>query len=215
MSPSDILPLPKAGPRKATATSRKKGSTTIFTDTLVRDEISAAHTIRQQKKRKTDTNPARVKKTLFSQKKTQSKSVRPAKKQSPSSSSESDVGLDMELMDDSDSASDADPLQDIMEGDYIIVKIHAKARVCDYMARVDVIHGDDMEGIFLRRVGSGLAPGRRPVDQLTFVLHPEDGASFPRNDIMKKLPTPTFLGTTSRCSNQLKFRCNLDKWDLQ
>lgn len=139
----------------------------MFTDTPVRDEIAAAHTIRQQKKRKTDTNPARVKKTLFSQKKTQSGQP---KKQSPSIFSESDVGLDMELTDVSDSASDEDSLQDIMEGDYIIVKIHATARVCNYVARVDVIDGDDIEGIFLRRVGSGLARGQRPADQLTLKM---------------------------------------------
>lgn len=60
----------------------------------------------------------------------------------------------MELMDDSDSeSSDEDHLNDIMEGDFVIVKIPAKTRVLNYIARVDVIDVDEGKGIFLRRVG--------------------------------------------------------------
>ena len=33
MSPSETLPVPRAGPRKLTTSGRKRGKTTILTDT--------------------------------------------------------------------------------------------------------------------------------------------------------------------------------------
>ena len=113
----------------------------------------------------------------------------------------------MELMDES---SVEDYQLNVMEGDYVIVKYAGKSRIVHHIAHVDVIDGDDVEGTFLRRV-----LGRARIGHTTFVLNPEDEASFPRDDIVKKLSTPTRVGGTSRHSNQIKFPCNLDKWDLE
>ena len=47
VSPSDIIPFPKSAPRKTIRGGRKKGSTSILTDTPVRDRIAAATELRK------------------------------------------------------------------------------------------------------------------------------------------------------------------------
>ena len=47
MSPSDIIPFPKAAPRKTIGGGRKKGSTSLLTDTSVRDRVAAATQLRK------------------------------------------------------------------------------------------------------------------------------------------------------------------------
>ena len=48
MSPSEILPVPRAGPRKLTASGRKRGKTTILTDTPEKKQ-SRIHNILKEK----------------------------------------------------------------------------------------------------------------------------------------------------------------------
>ncbi len=50
VSPSTILPLPKAGARKKSRTNRKKCSTRIVTDTPIRNEIAESAAKRKAKK---------------------------------------------------------------------------------------------------------------------------------------------------------------------
>ena len=47
VSPSDIIPFPKSAPRKTIRGGRKKLSTSIITDTPVRDRIAAATELRK------------------------------------------------------------------------------------------------------------------------------------------------------------------------
>ena len=47
VSPSDIIPFPKSAPRKTIRGGRKKGSSSILTDTSVRDRIAAATQLRK------------------------------------------------------------------------------------------------------------------------------------------------------------------------
>ena len=54
VSPADIVPLPKAGPRKVTNRGRKRGDTKILTDTPVRNSIADALAARHTKKRKSN-----------------------------------------------------------------------------------------------------------------------------------------------------------------
>lgn len=199
VSPRDIEPFPKAAPRKGRATNRKKGSTKILTDTPVRDEIAAANKAKENKKQAANTN---ARKSLFT--KPQSRSKRKKLPSESSSSSESD--MDMELSDTSDDSDVDDDQEDIIEGDFVIVKVHGKTRTMHYIARVDGFDADEYEGVFLRRVLS------RNDDRATFVVDTEDEALWLREDIAKKLPTPTVSGTSRR--SLFQFRCNLDKWDL-
>ena len=54
VSPADIVPLPKAGPRKVTNRGRKRGDTKILTDTPVHNSIADALAARHTKKRKSN-----------------------------------------------------------------------------------------------------------------------------------------------------------------
>ena len=112
----------------------------------------------------------------------------------------------MEMSDTSDDSDVDDDQEDIIEGDFVVVKVHGKTRTMHYIARVDGFDGDEYEGVFLRRVLI------RNDDRATFVVDTEDEALWLREDIAKKLPIPTVSGTSRR--SQFQFRCNLDKWDL-
>ena len=74
--------------------------------------------------------------------------------------------------------SDADePDYQVIEGDFAVVKfVLAKSRIVHYIARVDVIDGDECEGV------------HQTIS--TFMINDKDEASFPKKDIIRKLPEP-------------------------
>ena len=59
VSPSDILPFQKAGPRRRRTLNRRKGSTRILTDTPVGDIIAAVSSARAKKKAKPGFSPTK------------------------------------------------------------------------------------------------------------------------------------------------------------
>jgi len=122
---------------------------------------------------------------------------------SDSSLSESDLELD----DESDDGIDE---MEIMEGDFVVVKVAGKSRIVHYIARIDVIADKEYEGIFLQKV-----PGRVDSEETTFVPNPADEACFPEEDIVYKLPQPRSAGGSRRRNGHLVFKCNLDKWHLK
>ena len=170
----------------------------ILTNTPTRNEIALL------KKKK----PAsKIKKTLFKEKKNTSK-VAKKTKTTPSSSSSSDT-TDVPCDDSSD--DELYDAEEIIEGDFVIVKICGKSRVVYYIARVDVVDGDEYEGIFLQRMSGKVATDAIQI----FIQNTEDTASFPKSDIVRKLPQPKIIGGSARRSAQLSFKCNLSEWNLQ
>ena len=74
---------------------------------------------------------------------------------------------------------------EIIEGDFVIVKVAGKSRVVHYIARIDVVGKYEYEGIFIHKVsGRVSAEG----DDMIFVLNDDDEALFPADDIVQKLP---------------------------
>ncbi|XP_041377445.1 uncharacterized protein LOC121389863 [Gigantopelta aegis] len=201
VSPADIVPLPKAGPRKVTNRGRKRGDTKILTNTPVRNSIAEALAASQTNKRKAK-QPVKPKarKKLFKSK---------AKKcQTPSTSSEESGSDDVKFTESGD--SDVDDLDcEIIEGDFAVVKFEsAKSRIVHYIARIDVIDGNVCEGVFLKREFS------RQQTTPTFCINNNDNASFPKNDIIKKLPAPKQLGGTARRAGKFSFPCDFTLWDF-
>ncbi|XP_064595954.1 uncharacterized protein LOC135462656 [Liolophura sinensis] len=196
VSPAAIIPFPKAPARK-TKGGRKKGSTKILTSTPIRNEIAES----KKEKRKQETVEKSTKKQLFEQKR---RNFEMDDDESSSTSYE-----EMELCDtDEDLESD----DELMEGDFVVVKLQgSKGQPMHYIARVDVIDDNELEGVFLKKVSSH--PNR--VGKPAFVIDLDDEASFPREDCVKKLPTPTSLTGSLRKSNQLVFPCDLSKWELK
>ena len=113
----------------------------------------------------------------------------------------------------SDGVSDIDSDVDspIIEGDFVVVRCAGKSRFVHYIARVDILNGEEFEfeGVFLQKVA-----GKVGTDKPVFVPNPNDEAGFNREDAMHKLPQPKSVGSSTRCSGQLVFNCDLSVWQL-
>ena len=221
MSPVAILPVPKAGPRKRTSQKRKRGSTKILTDTPIRDEI--ARTLEKAQKKTTET---KARKALFQKRRKQGRKEPDPDDLSSSSSSSEPEG---EFEEESDEET-SDEEMEIIKGDFVVVSLAGKARVRNFIARVDVVDGDDYEGIFLRKVSARVDCARETLtlfisfhsqgllgvllEDTIFVPNTDDTASFAREDIVHKLPQPRIVGGSARRCCQLLFKCSLSKWHL-
>lgn len=128
-----------------------------------------------------------------------------AQVESSSSSSESDI--DVPLDDESDTA-EFDSTE-IIEGDFVVVKVAGKSRIVHYIARVDEIDFDECQGIFLQKV-----KGRVGSENSLFIPNPEDEASFSKDDIVHKLPEPKMVGGSMKRQGHLSFPCALKQWNL-
>ena len=168
-----------------------------MTDTPVRDEIAAASSARAKKKANPDCFSA--KRNLFK---------KPRELVHDNTSSSESESLD-HLNDDSDSVDEDEADQEIIEGDFVLAKVHGKSSMRHYIARVDAFDGDEFERVFLRRVLS-----LNDFDfGATFVINEDDKALWLRQDIAKILPNPKFIVTS--CRTQFQFpSCCLDEWKL-
>ena len=92
VSPADIIPFPKAGPRKNNTRGRKRGDTNVLTNIPVRDSIANALSASKKRKANQPVKP-RAKKNVFTKQTRRSPT--------PSSSSESET--EVPFMEDSDS----------------------------------------------------------------------------------------------------------------
>lgn len=139
VSPEDVLPFPKAGPRKNSGTQRNKGRTMIPTDTPEKMLL-------EEKKLK-----RKCRKQLFSKKKLKE-----------DTSDESDEGAaesetsDEELSSEKESEDDEELVMQIPERDpdpdeYILVEFKTKAKPVYYVGRVIERAGSDYNVRFLRR----------------------------------------------------------------
>ena len=180
VSPQELMPLPKAGPRKTTNRGRKRGSTRIITDTPVRNEIAVATAIKNKRKSK----PKRAKSLFVKRKKA---------KKIESSSSDSDSDVNMELLSDNNDSEISDDEIVAAEGDFVIVKVLKKSQFVHYVARIDNINEADYEGVFLRRVAR-----RNYESGFTFEINTNDETSWAKSDVITRLPFPTIVGTSKK-----------------
>ena len=137
VSPKDIVPLPKAGPRKRNRRGKKKGDTKILTNTPVRNSIADALATKKNIK---NGPKAKARKTLFQGR----------KRKDTTSSEETDVSVVFAENSDSDSSEQ----EEILEGDFVVVKVMSvKSRFVHYIALVDALNDDEKkyEGVFFRR----------------------------------------------------------------
>lgn len=201
VSPSAIYPLPKAQPRK-TKGGRKKRATKILTDTPVRDEVAAE---KEKKGRPAKANKE-VMKNLFG-KRQKSRQTTPNATSDDDSEDDECETMDSLVKDSDDDMSD----DELMEGDFVVVNIHGKKGTTQrYVARVDVIDGDEIEGVFMKRI-----PAQRPTEsKQAFIIDHNDDASFDRKDVVVTLPAPKSLTGSLRKSQQFVFPCDLGRFSL-
>jgi hypothetical protein len=147
VSPAALLPIPKAGPRKASNKGHKKGKSKILTSTPVRKELEEEAANKKRKASKTG-NHRPVKKTLFKPPPKNTSPPAAPETSTPSESSDSDVELELN---DSDH-SNVDDDTEYIEGDFVVVCVKGKDRTLHYIARIDVLDDEGFEGIFLKKI---------------------------------------------------------------
>ena len=70
---------------------------------------------------------------------------------------------------------------EVIEGDFVVVKVEEKSQEVRYIAQVDIIDGNEFEGTFFKKVPQIV--GDVPV----FTINKTDIAAFQRNDVIAKL----------------------------
>ena len=176
VSPSEIYPFPKAQPRKAKG-GRKKNATRILTDTPIRDGVA----LETGKKDRVIKSSKKVsKRNLFGKRKASQK-IAPDVTSSDDSEEECEM-IEQSVAKDTDETSSED---EIIEGDFVVVSINsAKGTSQRYIARVDIIDGDELEGIFVKK----MTGHRVKEEKSTFIIDHNDEASFHKQDDSKVLP---------------------------
>lgn len=86
------------------------------------------------------------------------RSCPPTKSKTPTPSSSEGDDSEVEYNDESDVDIDTS----IIEGDFVVIKCAGKLRFVHYIVRVDVLSGDEFEGVFLHKV-AGKVGSDRPV----------------------------------------------------
>ena len=191
---------------------RRRGKTTILTDTTEKNAIESRLQKRQQKmmektKRKEDRENR--KKVRLVKKRLRKRTFRPA---DYSSSEEEEFAVP--LADSSDSEEDfedgtTDSGQPEID-DFVIVRFHGRVRDSYYIGEIDGINEDgEYEAKFVRK-----APGSSHDERIFFLYKLDDECVFPKEDFVKKLPSPTTVGGTARCQKRFTLPCSLDKWDI-
>lgn len=216
LSPEDVVPLPKAGPRKKAKVGRELGKTRIVTSTPEKDALLAkakekeiTEELRRIKKEQKNIKDAE--KLLNKEKKREVK----RKILEIYSSSEEDGNISgVESIGDSDLEVEEEEefsfySNEIKENDYVVVKYATKKSILYYIGLVEVVskgdQGGDFHVNFLRRRGN------------TYTFHfPEkpDKSDVMFNDIVLRLPPPTVIGGTERAVYNLKFSVDLTKYNL-
>lgn len=92
---------------------------------------------------------------------------------------------------------------EIVSGDYILIKFATKKKVVHYVALVENVDENEFGVSYLRRKG----------DKFIFPQVPEKFDVL-KEDVVMKLPVPTFYGGTARVSQQLVFAINFTKFNV-
>ena len=151
VSPSVILPIPKATPKRKTTTKRKKGSSRIMTDSSIRDAVAAALEQRQAKKGKA-TSPTAQMSPFQKGHTTTTKQV--VEQHDHDETSCSDSYPESVEYDDDSTDNDASTEVENIEGGFVVVKVAGRSSSKHYITRVDVVDDDEFEGVFLQKVAS-------------------------------------------------------------
>lgn len=189
VSPENILPYPKAGPRKDSNKGRKKGKTMIATDTPNKIEIEVKYREREEKKQKKE---HKVKKSLFGGKKTVNRKNN--RLQKPESDTDSNDDLSDFEMDKSESDLVVDKLFDTdlpKVNDWVVVKYSSKRSIKYFVGLVVESSSFEMTVKFARRI-----------DGSRFKWPDvEDISNVDPDQIELRLKTPTFVYQNDRVTS--------------
>lgn len=194
VSPEEVRPFPKAGPRKI-GVSRKKRKSCILTDTPNKKELEDAAYARKKKnpldKKSTKCGKKTIKRKLFDKIDDTS-----SEDSVPVSSSEDEISLDNLSGDETH----------IETNDFIVGKVYGKtkASVRYYVAKV------------VKRECNGFAVEwfKRHSGTFKFSKSSEPIAFLQEGDIVLKLPSPTYHGDSGRFANMISFHYDLSSYSI-
>lgn len=193
VTPEQIRPFPKAGPRKGKG-GRRPGKSRILTSTPVKASIEAEHAMRMKKKMKRNIPAAKnVNKCLeFSNSSEENEDV------TSSSSSETEVALE--------SVTDSIEKHSYSVNDYALMKLATKKVIYYYVCKIMKKYNDfEYKVKFLRRLKEG--------SEFVF-SDPEDVSDIAVCDMIK-LPKPVECAGTERLTSRLKFVYDFSKFNVR
>lgn len=128
-----------------------------------------------------------------------------------SSSEESDISIPINDSTDYESSdvqndNDDDGDKDLSAGDFFIVSFAGKTKSYNYVGLVEKVEGADISAKFLRK------SCKKSVDGKPIFTFKENDGVIPKDDVLKKLPTPKKRGGTARREQKFIFPCSIDKW---
>lgn len=205
LSPEEVVPYPKAGPRKTAKGGRKPGRTRILTDTPEKEEVE------ERKKIKVKLTLINKESKNKREKKIQSKGQIGKRRKSEAmkskaldeSTSESES---FEADDDSSGSSVSNPdfdysAETVEEGDFLLIKFCTKTTLVHYVGRMEKEVDDEYEINFLRKKGTGFIFPTVP-----------DITNIKKQDVVLKLPSPFKSGGSSRLFSILYFDIDLNNF---
>ncbi len=129
-----------------------------------------------------------------------------------SSSEESDISIPLNDTTDNESSdiqNDDDGDKDLSAGDFVIMSFAGNTKSYNYVGLVEKFEGADIGAKFLRQ--SCKSVDGKPI----FTFKENYKGVMPRDDVLKKPPTPQKLGGTARREQKFIFPCSIDKWDVK
>ena len=203
VSPSQVLPLPIAGPRKNTSRGRKRAKTRILTDTPEKDKLAEQVAMSKQSQRKMK------KKTSTEYNKQKSKRSTKRRLELIESSESDECDFDISLHDKSEEDRPISDLEvHVTVGDFVLVKFSGERKMHYYVGLVECLDDtkEECEGRFLKKEKMD-----EESQQPTFTLNDGDECSFPKSDIIILLPHRIVIEETKRYKRYL-FLFNLKAW---
>lgn len=202
VTPEQIRPFPKAGPRKGRG-GRRPLKSRILTSTPVKTALEIEHALRLEKKRKT---PAQLKSVFNVKRKcfaTSDVAELGGSSESSSSYSETDSDKDSDI---SEEEPGINPTSFEVD-DYALVKFSSKRSVFYYAGKVTKKHNElEFEVKFLRCCSR---------NSKCFIFPDKDDVADVVIHDMLKLPKPTELRGTERVASKLSFKVNFSKYEIR
>lgn len=189
ITPQQIRPLPKAGPRKITNRGRKKGKSVILTSTPIKEELESLARQRNLKKQKSEKKLVdKVKRQVLQE-----------------SSSESEAEISFCDSSDGIGLEEEEGTEDVTEGDFLIVRVPGKTinNSRNYIARVTEKQMDGYAVLFYKRV----------VSTTKFVPSEGDEGFMSKRDIITALPTP-ISSSRARYKNMIWFGIDITGYSV-
>ena len=208
----EIRPFPKAGPRKESNRGRKRGKSTIHTDTPEKKKLLEGSLNKQAQKAKQitpsfKTTKKQQKRSMYSSSSDDEEMqlaelVQMTARRKPQLSDLCDDNDSEEIYTDSDTEGQCVQEESFSHsnyqlnvGDYALVKISGKRSIVGFVGHIEKKDGDDFEVSFLRR---------HEQDFSFYYPDKEDKSFIEPRDILLKLDSPKEI-ITHRCSPLLEF----------